>query len=776
MSIKLSSKAKTLEKLKPVVKYSKVLPVYRFFANRYLKQKEQILNQIESKFNTNLIVRSSSSNEDNLQESNAGGFDSVLDVDIGSKKEIHTAIENVIKSYGEGLNSKDEVLIQPMLSNVTMSGVVFTADIDTLASYYIVNYDESGSTTSVTSGEGKSLKTLVLFKGSQIDDNKALARVIEASKECEELFDNKFLDIEFAFEGGHLYLLQVRAIVTSNKENIFGLNLSNGLNKLSKKIDKLNAPHPNLLGDKTIFGVMPDWNPAEIVGVRPKRLSLSLYKELITDETWAYQRDNYGYRNLRSHPLLVSFLGVPFIDVRISFNSFIPKTLDDKVASKLVNHYLDELSKNINHHDKIEFEIIYSCYYFGIENKLLYLKDVGFNDAELDGIKASLLDLTNNVIDIENGLYKKDLEKVEILKNKFNNIVSSNLSLIDKIYWLIKDVKRYGTLPFAGIARASFMSVQILKSFVDEEIITQENYNDFLNSLNTVSKQLSVDIYDLSKNDFLDIYGHLRPGTYDILSSRYDEDYEIYFGSSAVKNNKKNEIFNFSKDQTVKIEQLIYKNKLNTNFDNLITFIKESIEGREYVKFVFTKHLSQILKYIEEFGEKFNFNKNELAYLDIQEILNLYSTLDHRDVTDILKFNIEKNKEFYQYTKAVKLPSVIVNQKDIFSFFLDDHEANFITLKKIKSTIVTEEKLSTSNLTNKVACIKSADPGYDYLFSKNIGGLITCYGGANSHMAIRCAEMGIPAVIGCGESKFLKYCASKGIEIDASNKQVKILL
>ena len=81
----------------------------------------------------------------------------------------------------------------------------------------------------------------------------------------------------------------------------------------------------------------------------------------------------------------------------------------------------------------------------------------------------------------------------------------------------------------------------------------------------------------------------------------------------------------------------------------------------------------------------------------------------------------------------------------------------------------------TNNLTNKVVCIKSADPGYDYLFSKNIGGLITCYGGANSHMAIRCAEMGIPAVIGCGENNFERYCKAKNIEIDASNKQVKIL-
>ena len=106
---------------------------------------------------------------------------------------------------------------------------------------------------------------------------------------------------------------------------------------------------------------------------------------------------------------------------------------------------------------------------------------------------------------------------------------------------------------------------------------------------------------------------------------------------------------------------------------------------------------------------------------------------------------------------------------------MDNNEANFITLKRVKSSIITEEKLLTNNLTNKVVCIKSADPGYDYLFSKNIGGLITCYGGANSHMAIRCAEMGIPAVIGCGENNFERYCKAKNIEIDASNKQVKIL-
>jgi len=775
--LNLSSKAKTLEDLKPIVKYSKVLPLYRFFAIDYNINKKLILDKVQSLFNANIIIRSSSANEDNLQTSNAGGFDSVLNVDINLLDDIDNAIQQVISSYGNSLNELDEIFMQPMLQNVTMSGVVFSADIDTLSPYYIINYDESGSTCSVTSGESNSLKTFISLKENNTIENEKLNILIKATKECEKIFSNQFLDIEFAFSSEELYILQARAIVTHDKENLSKIDLFTSLNKLEKKIEKLNKPHPNLLGYKTIFGVMPDWNPAEIVGIRPKRLALSLYKELITDETWAYQRDNYGYRNLRSHPLLVSFLGIPFIDVRISFNSFIPKSLGENISVKLVNYYLDELSKNTNHHDKIEFEIIYSCYYFGVDKKLDKLRQHDFNKDEIKSIENSLLALTNNIINTKDGLYKKDLQKAKVLNKKFSDTVDSNLSLVDKIYWLIKDVRRYGTLPFAGVARAGFIAVQFLKSFVDEEIISQNEYDSFMNSLNTVSKQLSSDIDKLAKNEFLEKYGHLRPGTYDILSSRYDEDYDSYFGNKTFKVNQelKIEDFKFSIAQKDKIENLIKKSGLQTDFDNLILFIKEAIEGREFVKFLFTKHLSQILKYIEIFGSKFDFDKEELAYLDIQEILNLYSTLDHRDVKDIFQNDIEKNKIFFQYTKAIKLPSVIVDTKDIYSFFLEENEANFVTLKTIKETIVLEKDIAYSNLENKIVCIKAADPGYDYLFSKNIGGLITCYGGANSHMTIRCAELGIPAVIGCGENNFTKYEQAKVIEIDASNKQVKIL-
>jgi phosphohistidine swiveling domain-containing protein len=751
MNIKLLSKAATLENLSHLIKGGFILPILRFKAKDYENKKDIIIKKILDEFNSNLIVRSSSSNEDNYETSNAGGFQSVLDVDITSEEIINNAIECVINSYGSSLTDKDEFFLQPMLKNVSMSGVVFSSDLDSLSPYFIINYDESGSTSSVTSGTSNELKTFISFSDNYDIPNKYLQKVISVTRECQKIFSNNFLDIEFAFSDNQLYILQVRPIVKKKKEDLSSIDLKTSLKKLHKKIEKLNASHPNLLGDKTIFGVMPDWNPAEIIGIRPKRLALSLYKELITDDTWAYQRDNYGYRNLRSHPLLVSFLGIPYIDTRISFNSFVPKALDDSIAKKLINYYLFQLSENTNNHDKVDFEIIYSCFFFGIEKKLIKLKEIGFEKDEIVEIKNSLLTITNNIIDTNSGLYKKDLNKIKILKDKYDNITSSSLTILEKIYWLIKDVKRYGTLPFAGVARAGFVAVQLLKSFVSEEILSNQEYEYFLNSLNTVSKQLSKDRNDLTKDAFLERYGHLRPGTYDILSPRYDEAYDNYFGFSNNQSNYNNDEFKFSNDQIKKIEALILKNKLKTNAKNLIKFIREAIEGREYTKFIFTKSLSKVLQLTEKFGLKFGIQKEDLAYLDIQKILNLYSTLDHRNVVDILNYDINKNKEFYKYTKAVRLPNLIVDAKDIYRFHLEIDEANYVTLKSISGQIVLEKDILNNDIRNKIICIKSADPGYDYLFSKKIKGLITCYGGANSHMAIRCAEMGIPAVIGCGE-------------------------
>jgi len=79
------------------------------------------------------------------------------------------------------------------------------------------------------------------------------------------------------------------------------------------------------------------------------------------------------------------------------------------------------------------------------------------------------------------------------------------------------------------------------------------------------------------------------------------------------------------------------------------------------------------------------------------------------------------------------------------------------------------------DIENKIVIIENADPGYDWIFAKNPVGLITKYGGVASHMAIRCAEIGLPAAIGCGEMLYDKLIQSSKIGLDCVNEQIMIL-
>lgn len=761
------TKAQTLLFLKNKVTKSKVLSSLILKANENI---EDMIFKIKNQFEDKVIVRSSAFNEDSNNSSNAGHYKSVLNVNATNEKDVKNALITVLSSYEENAFNKNEILVQPMLFNVISSGVVFSCDIDTLSPYYIVNYDKSSDTCSVTDGRGKELQTYIEYKyvSNLKRQNPFLDKLIIAVQEIEQILENACLDIEFGYDGKDIYIFQARPIIRNNKLDLSDINLEKALFKLHKKITKLNSPHPNLLGNRTMFGIMPDWNPAEIIGKKPKPLSLSLYKELVTDSIWAYQRDNYGYRNLQSHPLLVSLLGVAYIDVRVSLNSFIPKNLDKNIAEKLVNYYLDTLQANPSNHDKIEFNIILSCLDFSTAEKLYKLYYYNFNQEELLKIKNSLQELTNNIF----LLYKKDLQKIEILKDKYQDITSSKLALIDKIYWLNENCKRYGTLPFAGLARSAFIAVSFLKSFVEKEIISHQEYSDFLNSINTISKELGTDFIKLSKDEFLEKYGHLRPGTYEITSKRYDENFDEYFSINEEKIKDEKE-FQFSRYQLEKIDFYLKEFKLDITVENLIKFITESIEAREYSKFIFTKSLSQILLLLEELGNKYNILKQEMAYIDYKTVLSLYSNLTFEDIDSLLKNEIQKNKKLYKITQGIKLPDLLINQDEIYSFYQLKSSANFITLNSIESQLVKEENIFKDNLKNKIICIKSADPGYDFLFTKNIGGLVTCYGGANSHMAIRCAELNIPAIIGIGEIEYSDLKNYSYVSLDCNIQKLK---
>ena len=111
-----------------------------------------------------------------------------------------------------------------------------------------------------------------------------------------------------------------------------------------------------------------------------------------------------------------------------------------------------------------------------------------------------------------------------------------------------------------------------------------------------------------------------------------------------------------------------------------------------------------------------------------------------------------------------------MSPEDVYSFFLLNEEPNYITQKNVTAATVSD--VMNQDLAGKIVFVQSADPGYDFLFSHNIGGLITQFGGANSHMAIRCAEMGIPAIIGAGERNYNEWSSYDVLLLDCLKKQV----
>jgi len=769
-----AGKAETLAQLAPLLKSARILPMLRISAAAWPQDRAAILADLAAQpwSGTPLIVRSSASAEDRPDQSLAGAFLSLPDVPLAG---LGDAVDRVIASFGKSAAASDAVLVQPMLRDVTLSGVAFTRDPNTGAPYLVIEYDTAGDTHAVTGGQAGS-RMLVHSRAAPAPCRQPFDRLCLLADELTQLFGNDSLDIEFAFDRtGALFLFQVRPLAGS-RAAVDLASHRRQLEPIAAKIAQANRPHPYLRGQRTLYGVMPDWNPAEIIGIRPRPLALSLYRNLVTDSVWAYQRNNYGYRNLRSFPLMLSFQGLPYIDVRVSFNSFIPGDIPDALADRLVDHYIDQLAHAPALHDKVEFEIVYSCYTFDLPERIRALDGHGFAEADRTQFLDSLRRLTNRVINSRTGLWREDAAKIARLEERQAVVGDAEMDAVSRIYWLMEDCKRYGTLPFAGLARAGFIAMQMLRSLVQVGVLDRTQYDRFLTSLDTISSRMGRDLAALPRDEFLARYGHLRPGTYDILSPRYDEAPDRYIDFSAARRSgaeaAAQEPFALALPQMRRLTELLREHHLDIDVVELFDFLQGGIQGREYAKFVFTRSLSRVLSLLGELGAQHGLSRDDMSYLDANLIAELYTASG--DVGARLRESIAQGRQRHAETLSILLPPLIAKPEDVYSFDMPPTEPNFITQGRVEA-VVRGHDAPPEQLKGAIVAIPSADPGFDWLFSRGIAGLITAYGGTNSHMAIRAGEMNLPAVIGAGETLYGRWRNAGLLLIDCANRHVDVL-
>ncbi|MDR0280422.1 MAG: hypothetical protein LBJ37_21315 [Paucimonas sp.] len=786
----LGTKAQTLRRLRRMVRCSRIEDQVSFTVAQWRENEGKVLDGIQAHFpQQRLVIRSSALSEDGFSHSNAGAYASLLDIDGSEPTTLRDAIEQVIDSYPDN-NPQNQVLVQPMLDDVLVSGVAFTRGLSSGAPYYLVNYDDvSGSTESITSGTSDQHKTLVIQRraddlSSNIPHN--LQSLLPALREIEGLLGYDSLDVEFAItaEAG-LHILQVRPIAVDHSRREGGdEQIYAHLDKASQQFEHLQAPSPFMAGTRALFGIMPDWNPAEIIGTRPHPLASSLYRHLIMDETWATQRAEYGYRDVRPAPLLVNFAGHPYVNIRASFNSFIPATLDEALATRLVDFYLGWLERHPHLHDKVEFDVVPTCFALDFDRwRQRLATEGGFSHDEIDRLRAGLRDISAQAIRRSGG----DLAQIHKLEQRFEQLRQHAMPALAKVRALLFDCRTYGTLPFAHLARSAFVAVTLLRSAVSSGVLSEAEMDDFLNSIRTVSHQLTHDAQscargELSWEAFVERYGHLRPGTYDINSPSYRADPERYL--RPLVDNVSEQHANVT-DNTGLLWQAarprfvaaLAEHGLAHDPESLESFLRQSIEGREYAKFAFTRNLSLALDELVAWADSLGIPREKLAYLDIETLLALPDDASANPVMgEQLRTSARASQALHQQLQAIELPPLLCTAEDLKVFLYPATQPNFVGAGQVRAACIDLSHCADEHdLAGRIALIPQADPGYDWLFGRQIAGLITMYGGANSHMAIRAAEFGLPAALGVGETHYNALAGARVLELDAGNRTIRVI-
>ncbi len=770
----LSDKGTTLLNFKKLLKKSIIPDLQIVNIQEFIKNRNKVADEITHFFKKGkIVVRSSFSTEDNFESSSAGKYLSVLNISVKDKDLIKKSISNVIKSSDKKIIlNKEHIIVQRQTTDSAISGVIFTKDINTNSHYYLINYTMGSNTTLVTSGQNS--KLIKIRKSIDIKKiNKPWKQLIIAIKEIEKKLTSSPLDIEFSINSkNQVKIFQIRPIVFNLNNYQITIDKFNKL--INKNINKYNDLKK--LQRLTLFSDMAFWNPSELIGEYPRELSKSLFEYLITDINWSKSLQRIGYSKVNEN-LGYRFGNKFYINLENSFKGLLLNNIEEKIKKSLVESYKKKLIKNNSLHDKIEFEIVNSCWNFSLYNDLESNLKKNFHKAIIDKtykkIKFHSLKIINNISNEKSNFLKIEkafIKNYEIKIKKFYKEKSfiSKIKILDQ---LLSGTKSEISKVFCVSARYGFISLSIIKSAMREKIISPDEYNILTSNIETIASQFQRDVHlfksnKISKKIFLKKYSHMRPNMFDIESRNFDID---LLSKNFVLNKKYTH-----KNSILKIK-IFKKMFLNENIDPIKfqKFYEISIQLREKYKFVLSKYINKLLLMIENILEE-KFTNKEIANIDLNYLVHFKNNnLNYNDFIKLIKNQINLANQKYNENENIHLPSVIKNNNDFNIIRSSDTKPNFITNKKVLKKFKYLKQYKNVNLDDKIILIDSADPGFDWIFTFKIKGLITKFGGAASHMAIRCAEFQIPAAIGCGEIIFNELLKQKRILLDCNKNYIK---
>lgn len=665
----ISTKADTLLAIKNSVKKSQIEDMVIVTVGNFMNKKVETFHMVYQQFRGDkIVVRSSPKNEENVAAVDDFHLANVLGVDSDDLSQVCDAIMSIVKSYvkGEFNDSlveeiKDEqILIQRESKNIVLSGVVFTRDIIHNRPYYMVNYDTNRNNDYISIRKNEKTLWIARNVSREFLDIKFL-KLLLAIREIEEIFpDEEALDIGFGIDDkNNIIIFRVRQLVKLIGKSKTMTDREFADTKAYAKCAYLDTNH--ILSDMAYCGV------AELIGHNPRPLDYSIVKEFIASKIWNRGLCDLGYSYVPD-ALLQKIGNKPYLSISYSFEGLTPEDLNSQLKFKLYAYYEKKLKQDKHMHDRLELDVMFSSFDFATDKRLEELYDEGFSRSEIEQIRTCLYKLTKDAVYSYDEVTNADKTALLLLIKLRRQIIDgapldeSNVMKLHKYIMELTDcIKKYAVQQLARQDRYASMARNFCETLVTQGYFTQEEMDAFKASIRTVFMEFDIDFDrfihgELSREEFDETYGQLRMSTYNIRTDCYSSmSFDIIPDSPSRKDKKQKEARLLD---TKKLMEALKNAGLNISPEKFMEFMVKALKNREFFFFEFSKSISLMLDIIIQIGELIGIAREDLSYLELQDLLSYHSRESYVQIT-------QTNRSIYHSNTYLVLPNIIFDVGDI---------------------------------------------------------------------------------------------------------------
>jgi glutamine kinase len=727
-----------------------------FSVDEFESDATSIVERAASRFGEKRVfVRSSKRGEDAIDSAAHGLYLSVGYIRADESAKLKRAIEAVIASYAQP-RAHDRVLLQVSIENVVAAlGATSESDLH-IPRYSTVSFAKTESSAAVTAGT-VSLKSYVLNGDIAQTPQAWPASVRNALSWVIQLSDRAAtaLELEMAQDSqGTLWLLQVRPIsfVASHQVSETAFSRSNFFRSVSEAVNRV------LADESTVLSLMSDWNPAELIGERPRKLAADLFDYFIAKKTWYQARIALGYAAICTEPLLDWVAGRPYVNVRRSCSSLLPYGVTREMAEPYLRSAIARLRSDPTMHDKVESKLYLSAFASNHYNRFI-LSEAGF---EHSAVRSWLDRLNAHAKLLLLGRYE------EFCSSEIGDAVAAceqSVAAISNCLSLriaLETIRAHVFVPFAKVARLAFLAHSAVGS-VDQE---RSRLQIEIAALHAHCAAVRLRDGSLDKRVKL-----ARPGTFDIRIAIREQTESALGAISAPGSIAKGAAITEVFDRIVRDS-----NSPLHDFDVELVrdFVVSAIVYREHWKDAISHIMATLLERIYALGQSLGVDRETLSHASIEALC------DAKVTSNTLCSVALENSLIYDAQQRIRLPAVLSHRDECFAFVEGEDRPNFLGKGLITGEILvigaySDEHNRRHELSDRIVAIESADPGCDWILAHRPRAFVTCFGGPHSHMAMRSAQAKIPCLLGTGKTFFRNLARAKSLVIDFDARDVRML-